>query len=195
MTCRFPIINKPPFFETDFHEISDDQIVEIPNLISKDLTNRLISYARDKELSGLHRRKSKYIESGFDTCLIYDAELHVEFYNELDHIWDTALSICNNNITKIEFHEVKIYSPGDKFDRHHDGCCTKERTEERKINIIIQLSDSDEYVGGDLYVGDKKMSRELGTGIYFPANYAHKVTELTEGNRCCLIARSWGPII
>jgi hypothetical protein len=192
MTCRFPLINKPPFFETEFYEISDDEIVEIPDLISKDLAKRLISYANDKQLSGLHRRKSSYIESGFDTCLIsYNVELHMQLYAELDHIWDN----CNNNITKIEFHEVKIYSPGDKFDRHHDGCCNKERTEERKINIIIQLSDSDEYQGGDLYVGDKKMSRELGTGIYFPANYAHKVTELTEGNRCCLIARSWGPII
>ena len=59
------------------------------------------------------------------------------------------------------------------------------------MNLIIQLADTDDYVGGDLYVEDHHVSRTFGTGVFFPSNYMHRVTRLESGTRTCLIGRSW----
>lgn len=64
---------------------------------------------------------------------------------------------------------------------------------QRKITIIIQLSHSDEYVGGDLQIanasggnlleGYEEVTRQLGTVIVFPSNLQHRVTPVESGER------------
>lgn len=61
----------------------------------------------------------------------------------------------------------------------------------------MQLSDEDDYVGGDLELmfGDEpqKMIRKRGTILCFPSYVLHRVTPVTEGTRYSLVAWITGP--
>jgi PKHD-type hydroxylase len=69
-------------------------------------------------------------------------------------------------------------------------------TAARKLSLTIQLSNSDDYDGGDLQFhggADMPVVRTLGTGIFFPGYLAHQVAPVTRGLRRCLVVWSHGP--
>ena len=58
----------------------------------------------------------------------------------------------------------------------------------RKVSITVQLSDSDEYEGGDLqlwYGGNSSINAERGAGVVvvFPSYLMHRVSKVTKGTR------------
>jgi PKHD-type hydroxylase len=57
----------------------------------------------------------------------------------------------------------------------------------RKVSITVQLSESDEYEGGDLEItqgsGSMAMPRGAGVTIIFPSYMLHRVTKVTKGTR------------
>jgi len=68
----------------------------------------------------------------------------------------------------------------------------------RKVSITIQLSDEEDYKGGDLQIslgGDAsgqltstiECPRGLGVGVLFPSYMMHRVTRVTEGTRKSLV--------
>lgn len=61
----------------------------------------------------------------------------------------------------------------------------------RKLSISVQLSEPDEYEGGDLQfmINDKhyNMPRAAGTVIVFPPFMQHRVTPITSGTRMSLV--------
>lgn len=61
----------------------------------------------------------------------------------------------------------------------------------RKLSITVQLSDDDEYEGGDLEFMSiqQPMPRPLGTVVVFPSYLQHRVTRVTKGSRWSLV--SW----
>lgn len=183
-------INLPPRFDKLNYA---KEIIEVPNLITKSDAEILKTYANDTTASGLHRRGSKnmLIDASFYTCLVFRYSDPV--YSILDHVWIDYARQIDPNIVFIEPYEVKIYVTGDKFDSHHDACGDPTTNMCRKINLVIQLTDPDEYVGGNLFVDGHECSREFGTGIFFPADAFHEVSPITDGTRVSLIGHSWGP--
>lgn len=67
----------------------------------------------------------------------------------------------------------------------------------RKISISVQLSNPDEYEGGDLQLYTGKAPRiapkEKGTAILFPSYFLHRVTKITKGVRKSLVLWISGP--
>jgi PKHD-type hydroxylase len=61
----------------------------------------------------------------------------------------------------------------------------------RKISITIQLSDPDEYVGGDLELwtgqGQVNAPRSQGCAVLFPSFMLHRVTPVESGTRKSLV--------
>jgi PKHD-type hydroxylase len=63
----------------------------------------------------------------------------------------------------------------------------------RKLSTTVQLSDPNDYEGGDFqvwYGGSNSfitMPREKGDVLVFPAFYMHRVTPVTKGERRCLV--------
>ena len=58
----------------------------------------------------------------------------------------------------------------------------------RKVSITVQLSDSDEYEGGDLqlWTGGKSImtsARGAGVVVVFPSYLMHRVSKVTKGTR------------
>ena len=80
-------------------------------------------------------------------------------------------------------------APSDKYGRHID------RSYDflvRKLSISIQLTDPNEYEGGELilYEDDRgtEMKKEQGTLILFPSFILHEVKPVTKGERNSLVA-------
>lgn len=184
---HFPIKPKPEF---DFRQVPI--IFEYKNVITKALANQIIAEATSQ--TGWHRRGSKtsYTNASFTTTLLHDISHPI--YEILDNLWKRFTEEQNCNIDFVEPYEVKEYVIGDKFDNHYDWHGRIHEPLDRKMNVIVQLSETTDYDGGDLVVINKVVDREIGSAIFFPAHYMHRVTEITKGTRYSLIGHAWGMI-
>jgi hypothetical protein len=192
----FPITPKPKSIDLPGRLGNVDYskaIFEVPNLVSPELAQELKAFASDSESSGLHRRGSKnsFTSASFYTCLVFRYDNPI--YETLNHVWVDYGKNVEPDIAFIEPYEIKMYVEGDKFDSHHDFCGDPTTSMCRKLNLIIQLSDESDYDGGELLIGPHKLSRKIGTGIFFPADVYHTVTTITRGSRFSLIGHGWGP--
>lgn len=94
-------------------------------------------------------------------------------------------------------HELQLarYGEGDFFDWHLDFGAGE--ISHRKLSISVQLSDSDEYEGGDLQfmINQKVINapRSKGTVVVFPSFIMHRVTPITKGVRQSIVAWLAGP--
>lgn len=184
---HFPVRNKPTF---DFGQVP--VLFEYENIITETMAKEIISDATSH--SGWHRRGSKtsYTQASFTTTLLSDTNHPI--YNILDNLWKRFTEEHGFDIEFIEPYEVKEYVTGDKFDNHYDWHGRVHEPLDRKMNLILQLSDDVDYSGGDLVVINQVANRKLGTAIFFPAHYMHRVTEIMSGTRYSLIGHSWGNV-
>lgn len=183
----FPIRYKPTF------DFSQTPIAfEYPHVITKDMAEDIIDLARNYD--GWHRRGSneKHTTASFTTTLIHDITHPI--YDILDNLWKKFTDEHRINLDFVEFYEVKEYLEGDSFDLHIDSHNRISETLDRKMNLIIQLSDSDSYTGGDLSVMKHVVSRDFGTAIFFPAHYLHRISPIISGTRYSLIGHGWGTV-
>tara|TARA_Y100000004_G_C8758499_1_gene345479 strand:- start:11 stop:670 length:660 start_codon:yes stop_codon:yes gene_type:complete len=67
----------------------------------------------------------------------------------------------------------------------------------RKLSVVIQLTDPNEYEGGDLLLHTGKsphvIGRGLGNVVVFPSWMLHEVTPVTKGTRRSLVCWVSGP--
>ena len=115
-------------------------------------------------------------------------------YNILqNYILESNLSQWNFDITfSIDPIQYTVYNSGNygKYDWHIDGM-----NNDRKLSIVIQLTDPNEYEGGDLelYFPHPKspeifrVPKERGKVIVFPSYLYHRVTPVTKGIRKSLV--------
>lgn len=102
---------------------------------------------------------------------------------------------------------------GDKYDWHQDTQIVQPWNEQkfdrnptcaRKITLIWQLSDTDEYEGGDLEITDSFDEHNLlqdhtaamrmkGTVLAFPSYMLHRITPITRGVRRSMVSWIGGP--
>ena len=96
------------------------------------------------------------------------------------------------------FHEqlqLTRYSAGDFFEWHLDFGAGDISV--RKLSITVQLSDPNDYEGGDLqFMINQNIidaPRERGTVIIFPSFILHRVTPITRGKRESIVGWVAGP--
>jgi PKHD-type hydroxylase len=86
-----------------------------------------------------------------------------------------------------------------RYDWHCDTFWANSTTYDRKISIVIQLSDSKDYEGGDFEIDHrypqfpKEAIRDKGSVLVFPSFINHRVTPVTSGTRKSLVAWIQGP--
>lgn len=98
------------------------------------------------------------------------------------------------NFLKFQYNEISIqvmrYRVGDFYAPHTDWSVNKSR---RKLSMSIQLSPSDDYRDGDVYIhaGPESTSlcREQGVATIWPSWTLHEVSPITYGERWALV--SW----
>ena len=82
------------------------------------------------------------------------------------------------------------------YDWHHDVQWNGQSGFDRKLSITVQLSDPDEYDGGDLEFDELKTNadfRSKGTVLVFPSYLRHRIKPITRGTRRALVAWFFGP--
>jgi PKHD-type hydroxylase len=81
-------------------------------------------------------------------------------------------------------------APSGKYGKHID-CSGSGATPSRKLSITIQLTDPNEYEGGELFLYDSEkptiMDKEQGSLIVFPSYILHEVKPVTKGERNSLV--------
>jgi len=121
-----------------------------------------------------------------------------------DWIYERLSQACiqtNTNRYKFEITgfqtelQLANYSGGGFFDWHMDFGAGD--ISNRKLSITVQLSDSDDYEGGDLQFMINQhivnAPREKGTAIIFPSFALHRVTPVTKGSRKSIVGWIAGP--
>lgn len=128
--------------------------------------------------------------------------LDADKYGELFKlVWKYALESNKNaygfDISNIENCQFSVYDSSykGKYDWHTDTSWANESLYDRKISLIIQLSDPSEYEGGQFEVKDvalveeeRELMNKKGSIITIPAFIEHRVTPVTKGRRLSLIA-------
>ena len=116
-------------------------------------------------------------------------------------ITDAVLSLNNQfwkfDLTVIEGLQFTRYqSPGQYYGPHCDTLFQSVGTM-RKLSFSVQLTDPDQYQGGDLlfHYGAEPVQapRDVGTILFFPSWMLHEVTPVTQGTRHSLVGWVHGP--
>jgi PKHD-type hydroxylase len=89
--------------------------------------------------------------------------------------------------------QIYDYPAGGYLDWHMD--IAKGYMSNRKLSMSVQLSESDDYEGGDLEFADFKETAPRGIGdlVVFPAFLRHRVTSITRGTRKSWVSWVHGP--
>lgn len=120
-----------------------------------------------------HDEKSDWLYSKIENMVI-----------EANQVWNFDLHYIKDSIQYTEY-----YEGGGHYDWHMD--IGPYPINNRKISITIQLSDPDDYVGGDLEIwtgnGLQTCARQKGAALLFPSYMLHRVTPVTSGTRKSLV--------
>lgn len=97
--------------------------------------------------------------------------------------------------TAIEELAVMEYGENDGYAMHADFSVF-DTGPVRKISLVVQLSEPDEYDGGELVMHDDgrrlALPKGKGIGIMFPSWMQHEVQPVTSGTRLSLVAWAYG---
>lgn len=149
-----------------------DQSAIFGNIEEKELRSSLTRWVDDPEIRNMmwwFAKESNRLAFGFDVA----------------------------DVGPIQFTEYRDDQKG-KYDWHHDVEWISDSAFDRKISVVVQLSDGDYYEGGDFQFDevqnpDPNVLRTKGTVICFPSYLRHRVTEVTKGTRYSLVAWFEGP--
>jgi len=91
------------------------------------------------------------------------------------------------------------YDIGDFYNWHHDTIAKNNPEENiRKLSVVVQLSDPEEYEGGNLelisVIDERYVApRKKGTVIVFDSRTKHRVTKIRSGHRRSIVGWATGP--
>ena len=102
-------------------------------------------------------------------------------------------------VEDLQFLEYTAHQRG--FSAMHNDCGNKGRLKNfvdiRKLSFTIQLTDEEEYEGGELIFyknGEEKVApKTKGTIIFFESDIMHEVKPVTKGTRHALVSWVQGP--
>ncbi len=111
-----------------------------------------------------------------------------------------AGEIFNVDLTELQPIQFTEYNyVGSHYDMHHDVEWDNQRGNHRKVSLVLQLSDSEDYEGGDfkfhehISSPDSEALRKRGTIIAFLSYNPHCVEPIITGQRKSLVAWHLGP--
>lgn len=99
-------------------------------------------------------------------------------------------------VSKIDDLSVMKYGKNDGYGTHSDISLWDSPKRMRKISFIVQLSNPDEYTGGDVCLFDSGktfvLPRKKCEGIMFPSFVSHTVTPVKSGTRLSIVCWALG---
>ena len=164
------------------------------------------------QIINTYKNQSNFIEGGISSNVAKSGIrksdvvfINDQWVNSLLYGYICAANSMNFNyeLSSIdkEYTQFTRYEVGDYYRNHCDFDPNKDSLfHTRKLSATLQLSDSDEYEGGDLlmdmvaYDGDSTNRRKVhtitrgkGSVIVFDSRTPHEVTPVTKGTRYSLV--------
>lgn len=128
---------------------------------------------------------------------VYDNDIRDLLWKYTQEANRNAFGFDVANVGSVQFTEYSS-EYGGKYDWHHDVDWQSDAAFDRKISVVLQLSDGNYYEGCDFQFDEvqnpeRDALRAKGTIICFPSYLRHRVTEITKGTRYSLVAWFEGP--
>ena len=172
------------WFETGF---SSEEV----NLIVKKAKNyesqKATIIGEDKE-NTIRKSNIKWLPVNDEWNWVYD-RVSNQIMEANKALWQFNLHTIIDNIQYTEYE-----GNGGHYDWHLD--IGPRSINHRKVSVVVQLSDPDDYVGGnlELHPGSNSFAvpRGKGTVVVFPSFLLHRVTPLTSGLRRSLVLWAGG---
>lgn len=179
-----PNSNKP-----DINWDIDKRVYIRENVISVELCDSIIEFGESNAIKGVNKYANVF-DISFHACLL---PIGHEVHYVLETIWEEIADQFQIDIDFVEPYEYKRYDTSDFFSKHTDNYYSLSIPLDRKLTMSIQLSDVNEYDGGELTVVNKKIKAPKGSIICFPSFFQHTVEKINSGTRKSLIGWAWGP--
>jgi len=100
-----------------------------------------------------------------------------------------------DRIERMQFTHYESKENG-TYDKHIDPI-TWSLPHNRKLSVVVQLTDPKEYEGGELILYNGRdgirIEKKKGLAIFFPSYTLHECTPVTKGERSSLVAWIHGP--
>jgi len=114
------------------------------------------------------------------------------------YIWGANRDSFNIDVSAIFEAQFAEYDATEEqyYAWHHDIDWAQDSGYDRKLSIIIQLSDPEEYDGGDVEFNlftPPEAFKKRGSVLVFPSYLTHQVTPVTRGTRYSLVSWIEGP--
>ena len=159
------------------------------NVIPKDLCTEIINFGDENVRVGVNKY-SQLFQVSFHCCLL---PLDHKVHNVLQDTWKEAIENVDTSVNFVEPYELKRYTKDDFFGRHVDNYSSLSTPIDRKLTMSVQLSNNNDYEGGEIVILGQKYKLTQGSVIYFPTYFNHWVEPITNGTRWSLIGWAWGP--
>tara|TARA_R110002096_G_scaffold250551_1_gene443005 strand:- start:120 stop:695 length:576 start_codon:yes stop_codon:yes gene_type:complete len=174
------------------------------NALNKDAVNKIKELCLQEELVD-----GQVVDDGKDKFTINKkvrrskiTMLDKQKHSEVFDLMTTYALDCNKfaygfDIDQIESCQFSVYDSNEvgEYNWHIDTLWANNTLVDRKISIVIQLSDRTDYEGGVFEIEnvtyspeDKIKMQDKGTILTFPSFLQHRVTPVTKGKRMSLIA-------
>jgi hypothetical protein len=159
------------------------------NVIDPSLCDDIIKFG-DNNVTENVNKYAHLFSTSFHSCLL---PLENEAHENLQSVWKEVIEFFNMDIDFVEPYELKRYTSDDYFGRHIDNYYSLTVNVDRKITFSVQLSNDDEYEGGEFNVLGVKHKLKKGSVIAFPSFFPHEIEAIKSGTRWSLIGWAWGP--
>lgn len=175
------------FYRNTFSNYEIEKIISICNKLPK----KEATLSSDNKIDKTYRESTiSWVPVNSQTNWIY--QRFSEYINKANE------SFFQYDLTKIEKLQFTRYYGNQKgFYAPHIDSNFGHFYENRKLTFVMQLSNPEDYDGGELRLHMSKnydsMPRERGLITFFPSHILHECTPVTSGTRCTLVGWVYGP--
>lgn len=194
----YPLLPHPTFDETDFATwedgFTDDECNQIIRLgeqhDAKDSTVGGKIEEGNSVNNNIRKSLNSWITLNKDTEWVYERLGSISrCLNGMN--WRYDITGFSEDLQYTRYNDDKSF-----YGWHIDNGVVGSEHPQRKISITLQLSDSNEYEGGDFQIHATKLNtlpKKKGLIIAFPSHCLHQVTPVTKGIRRSLVVWLCGP--
>jgi len=158
------------------------------NVLDPDMCDSIIEFGKNNVNKGINKYPQLF-DISFHTCLL---PLNHESHLLLEDAWHDASKFLDISIDFVEPYELKRYTSDDFFGKHTDNYLCNLSRIDRKITFSIQLSDKEDFTGGDFIILHQPGPKTKGSIVAFPSFFPHEVKPINSGERWSLISWAWG---
>ena len=193
----YPLLPHPTFDEVDFATWEDgftddecNQIIRLGESLNVKGSTVGGGPKDQKNNDNIRRSLNSWITLNKDTEWVYERLGNISrCLNGMN--WRYDITGFSEDLQYTRYNDDKSF-----YGWHIDNGVVGSEHPQRKISITLQLSDSNEYEGGDFQIHATKLNtlhKKKGLVIAFPSHCLHQVTPVTKGIRRSLVVWLCGP--